>query len=106
MWKDKTEFYTIIKKNKLKDVKYEKAINLMGYDKSKIHTFESACFPFPRELTNGDFLINIQLSHKNHYNNKCVEIFITPELYDLAVEMYGEENIFEDISKLEFKEIE
>ena len=95
MWKSKTEYWTIVTAEQLETQVPESVVEFMGYDKNITHTLASTCFPFPQELEDGRFLINIQLSTASHYTNKCVNGFITEAGYNLAVQFYGEENIFE-----------
>lgn len=106
MWKPKTEYYTIVTAEQLETPLPEMVVAFMDYDPNKSHTLRSACFPFPIELEDGRFLINIQLSSAPFYENKCTKGFITEAGYNLAVQFYGEENVFEDISNLTFKQYE
>ena len=94
-WQDKVEYFTIVTDEQLNTIVPDMVVEFMNYDKTKEHTLRSACFPFPQELEDGTFLINIQLSNTSHYENKCVKGFITKDGFDLAVQFYGIENIFE-----------
>lgn len=103
-YKSNTEYYTIVTSEQLDTIVPDMVVEFMNYDKTKVHTLSSACFPFPQELEDGTFLISIQLSNTAHYSNKCVKSFITQSGFDLAVQFYGIENIFTSLEGLEFKE--
>lgn len=104
-YKPKTEYYTIVTNEQLDTIVPNSVVEFMNYSPDKVHTLRSACFPFPIELEDGNYLINIQLSNTSYYENKCVNGFITKEGFDLAISFYGIDNIFTDISNLKYKEI-
>lgn len=106
MYKQKTEYWTIVTTEQLDTKVPEYVVDFMGYNKEIEHTLRSACFPFPQKLEDGRFLISVQLSNASNYINKCVKDYITEAGYNLAVQFYGEQNIFENISDLKFKQNE
>ena len=99
-----TNYYTIVTNEQLSTIIPIEVVEYMGYPTGTTHTLRSTCFPFPRELQDGRYLINIQLSNSYYYANKCVKDFITQDGFNLAVSFYGIDNILDDISELKFKE--
>lgn len=103
-YKENTEYWVIVDLEQLDSELPEIVVDYMGYDKTKVHTLRSSCFPFPQELVDKTFLIGIQLSHKDEYDNKCVKYPITKEGFNLAAQFHGIENIITDITKLKYKD--
>lgn len=95
MYKEKTEFWTIVTAEQLETVVPDFVCEFMGYEKGKGIDLKYACYPEAQELEDGRFLINIQLTSAKELGNHNVNGFITEAGYNLAVQFYGEKNIFE-----------